>query len=248
MDSVIGLPVAQLLAELATDVDGQLGVQVVVISRKTEKHEQAMMHQLLDAGFVELTSHPLNEGEARAALSEIGIPDPSPTLVSMACNLLNLELIARIKIEQRAVDFAKLTDEADLWERYFAALTDREDAGLGFETAEMVISEARKLAWIGLRNDEGVFVLDDPMPHHVRRLVSWDIVQAVDGQVYRFRHEKVQDFLCAWDAVEKHWMPGQVLAETRPHLSRGVLTWMDQLYLRRSRELRKQFLREVFNV
>lgn len=246
MDSVVGSPAAQLLVELAMDVSGCGGVQVVVISRRNEKHEQAMVRELLDAGFVELASHPLGETESKAALLIIGIPGPAPNLVDMARNLLNLELIGLIKDGQPDIDFGMLTNEAELWEQYFRMLQDREQTGVDFESAESIIAEARKLAWVGLESEEGDFCLEDPMARSRRRLVSWDVIQREDGQVYRFRHEKLQDFLCAWDAVEKHWMPRHVLGQVGPHRSRNILVWMDRLYARGKPELRRQFMKEIF--
>jgi hypothetical protein len=178
----------------------------------------------------------------------IGISDPAPDLVSMACNLLNLALIGSIKHDRPDADFSKLTDEVELWEQYFRTLQDREQTGAGFELAESIIAEARKLAWTGLGSEEGIFCLEDPMPRSQRRLVSGSIIQKEDGQMYRFRHEELQHFLCAWDAVEKHRMPRYVLEHVGPHRSRNIFMWMDKLYVRGKPEVRKQFMKELFYV
>ncbi len=248
LDSAVGTPAARLLLELATDVSGHKGVQFVVVSRKSEKHEQRMTHELSEAGFTELTSHPLGESDAQEVLSNLGLPNPTPELVAMACNLLNLELIGEIKNNQPNMDFSRLTDEVDLWDLYFGTLQDREEKGAGLESAESILAEARRLAWVGLSSEEGIFCLEDPMLYCQRRLASWGIIEREDGQVYRFRHERLQDFLCAWDAVEKLWMPGPVVAKVGAHRSAHVLTWMDKLYYRRNPTRRKQFLKEVYNV
>jgi hypothetical protein len=244
LDNVAGSVSATVLVDLAIDCSKLEGVEVVVISRKREAHEAKLLEGLIGEAFVELTSYPLNEGKVRKALDQLGILQPSDDLVDLARNLLNLELIGKIIQEQSDFDFSALMDEVDLWEQYIQTLLERESSR---ESAEQIVEEAVKLAREGLNNEDRTFCLDIALPHPHQRLISWEIIVCEDGRVYRFRHEKLQDFLYAWDATQRHAMPTNVLNEINIHRSRNVFTWMDKIYSR-SPHLHRRFLRETFNV
>jgi hypothetical protein len=247
LDWVAGTPAATVLVELATECAVLQGVRFLAISRRREQHEIGLLSGLTEAGFVELTSHPLDEDRAREALTSIGILEPSPELVALAQNLLNLDLISQLRREQPSLSFSILQNEMDLWERYLRCLSAREGPGALFEPAEQTIAEACRLARLALLDGEGRICLDYPMPHEQRRLVSWEVLTCEGGRVHVFRHEKLQEYLYAWDSTEKRLMPRQVIADLGPHRSRNVLIWMEEMYSRQNSQLRRQFWEEVFS-
>ncbi|MGH9906286.1 MAG: hypothetical protein ACRD8U_11980, partial [Pyrinomonadaceae bacterium] len=124
LDSVVTLAVATVLTDLALDCTGQAGVEVIVISRKREGHESKLLKPLTAKGFVELESRGLTEAAAVRLLTDIGIQSPTAELIKLGENLLNLELIGKIKIENDSFDFSAIEDEVDLWEKYAEALTE----------------------------------------------------------------------------------------------------------------------------
>jgi hypothetical protein len=236
----VGSIAAKLLVELMVECHGLEGVEVVAISRKRESHEGELLQPLLSAGFTEVTSYPLNENRAREVLQKMGIAEPTRELVELGRNLLNLEIIGTIREREPRLDFSSITDELDLWEHYRESLLERED--------EEVIAEAVRLARDGLIHPERMIELDYPCPQSQRRLISSGVVMCQHGRVYRFSHEKLQDFLYAWDATERCASTSMVINEIGPHRARNVIIWMDKIYARQRSPFRKQFLREVLSV
>ena len=77
--------------------------------------------------------------------------------------------------------------------------------------------------------------------------MSWGIIIREHGRVYRFRHEKLQDFIYAWNATEQGKMPLAVAEEIGSLRTRNVLQWMEKIYARRNPAVHAQFLKETFN-
>ena len=247
LDNVVGLPSAMILVDLAIDCCRFEGVEVVVISRKRETHEERLLEKLTQSEFAELTIYPLSESEVREILGRIGIKEPSDEMVALGRNLLNLDLIGKVKEQQADFNFSTLMDEVALWEHYLKVLREQEEIGDGLDKSGQIIAEVMKLARDGLSGDNRTFLLDNPPSPEQRRLISWGII-VCDERVCRFFHEKLQDFLYAWDATQRNAMPGKVLDEIDVYTTRNVLLWMEKIYARRDSRLHSQFLKETFNV
>jgi hypothetical protein len=239
LDYITGSVACQVLVELAVECCEQQGVQVVVASRKTEAQETKLLSMLDVGAFVELTSYPLTMDRARCVLQQLGISDPSKKVTELATNLLNLELIARVKTENPTFDFRAALDEIDIWEHHRLVLED---------DSERVVAGAIDLARRALSSDRGSFDLDYPLLGPHRRLISWGVVVCEEARIHRFRHEKYQEYLYAWDATQRLRMPRAVCAELGAHRSRGVLTWMDKIYARQSPVGHEAFMKEMLGV
>lgn len=249
LDNVAASRSATVLVDLAIDCCDLEGVEVVVISRKREGYEVNLLNKLTNTpGFIELASYPLNKDDATKALNQLGVSQPTAELIELSCNLLNLELIGTIKEKQPAFEFDTLMDDVDLWEQYLIVLREREQVGASARDAEGIIAEAVNLARAGLNSEDGTFQLSFPSSPKQDRLISWGIIVQEEGRTYRFHHEKLQDFLYAWDAAERSAMPKTVLIEISPHRSRNVMVWMRKIYERRRSPLRVKFLREALDV
>ena len=242
LDSVVTLSAAIVLTDLATDCGGQAGVEVVVISRKREGHESKLLGPLTAHGFVELESRRLSETSAARLLNAIGIQSPTSELSKLGQNLLNLELIAKIKIENDAFDFSAIADEVDLWEKYVEALTESDLGGEGLLDAVVTLAKE------ALNSEDGSLTLPIQLTRPLIRLESWGVIVREYGRVYTFGHEKLQDYFYAWDATQRIAMPSDILGEINPHRSTRVFAWMKRIYRRHSPELYERFLKEVFDV
>jgi hypothetical protein len=247
VDNIVGLPSAAILIELAGECSQLDGVEVLVVSRKRESHEQNLLDRLLSTGFVELTCHPLDESKAIEVLQCIGVLAPSQHLISLSSNFLNLYLIAKIKELEPDFDFSRLMDEVILWEQFIKVFLIREEVGQTPDTAEQVLAEAVRLATKGLNEEDRTFCLDYPITAQQQRLISGRIIEC-EGRMCHFYHEKLQDYLYAWDATERGLMPLQVLEEVLEFRIRNVLTWMASIYSRRGDKLHAQFIKELVNV
>ncbi len=243
LDSVVRLPVAKVLTDLAQDCRLLQGVEVIVISRRQEGHEAKALLPLLESGFYELQSRSLSETESVRVLAEIGIVSPPEKLKKRAQNLLNLELIAKIKKENEFFDFNSIEDEIDLWEKYVEVLMASASDG------EELLGEAVRLARQALNSDEGSFTLGFPLARQQTRLESWGVIAVMQyGRVYTFAHEKLQDYFYAWDATLRQLLARDVIREIPRHRSGNVLEWMKRIYARHSPELYERFLKEALNV
>lgn len=242
LDSMVDLPCVRVLTDLATDCSVLPGVEVVVISRGDEEHEAKAISALTGKGFVELHSYPLTEADAEKLLNELGIDASNKKVVTIAKNLLNLELIARIKEKNTSFDFSAIENEIDLWDHYVKALLASESKG------EELLAAVTELAREAINSEDGSVTVNIPMGRAVIRLRSWGIIVREYGRVYRFRHEKLQDYFYAWDATERCLMPPDVLSEINKHRSMNILDWMRRIYARDSAELYARFLKGAFDV
>jgi hypothetical protein len=245
LDNSIGLPVSDLLIDLVFDVKYQDGVEVIIISRKREAHEKQFLKKLSpDKGFVELNSNPLSEELVKSLLHEIGISSPSQIIIEMGKNLLNLEIISRIVQENPTIDISKLNSEVDLWGEYISVIKIREG-----NHGDAILSEAIKLATLGIQAEDRSFTLDVSRPLEQQRLESWKIIVRDYGRVYRFHHEKLQDYLYAFDATERGLTKDDVINELGDtHRTRNIYLMMRDIYERNTPSRLPQYLREAWNV
>jgi hypothetical protein len=244
-DNSIHTPAADQLIELARACLSQEKTEFIIISRKSTSHEERTLKKLLNFGFIELTSYPLSISKSNEALQKLGIT-PSPDLIDLASNLLNLSLIASIKARTAQFDFSRIFNEIDLWENYLQALIREENASLVPDFGDDLIDEAGNLASESLKSNEDAFQLDDRRTLAQKRLDSWGVIIQVEENFYRFRHEQLRDFLFARRAVMHRRLPLEILREYGEHRMRNVLVWMDRLYAHHNSSKRKQFLEEIF--
>jgi hypothetical protein len=154
--------------------------------------------------------------------------------------LLNLEIIGTIMQTDPTLDISSVMGEVDLWDQYRETLSERE--------GPEVVAEAISLAKQGLSSTDGKILLDHPRPRCQRRLVSTGVLVLVHGRVTQFFHEKLRDFLYAWDATEQGLMPSDVVEEINAYRTRHMMQWMSEIYARSGSPLYESFLKEVLNV
>jgi hypothetical protein len=240
-DNSIGLPIADLLIDIVLQLVNQDGIETIIISRKREAHEIRFMDKLTKGGFVELISYPLSEYVVERALIDMNIDNPINDLIILGRNLLNLKIIGKLTETQPEYDWSKPITEVDLWVHYIDMISQTD--------SELIIAESVQLARLGLQSDNRTFILNHPTTRAQNRLISWDIIVLEEGRIYRFRHEKLQDFLYAKDATEKGFMPKDVLSEVSDeHRTRNIIVLMQEIYRRNGSRFLIDFVKESFNV
>lgn len=245
LDNIVGTPAANLVIDLVLNSLTALDyVDVIVISRNQEKSEGRLLSSLLLNSFIELSSSPISETTVVDVFNQIGIKDYTSETVQLGRNLLNLELIGKIQEQLPGYDFRLLTSEVYLWEQYMEILVGDEESTIG----DQILAEAVRLAKHALSTTEGTFELPYPLLHSQQRLISWGIITPVESRIHRFRHERFQEFIYAWDATQRLAMPRQVIFEITPYRSQNIFRWMDAIYLRNNSSVYAQFLREAFDV
>jgi hypothetical protein len=244
LDNIAGSESATLIIDLIEECSqNSSNLEMVVVCRNKEQHERELLTSLISIGFIELICREINGEEVECVLKKIGIGNYSPEVIELGRNLLNLELMGQIHIQQPGFDFSTLTDEVYLWEEYINSWRAREG-----RVGEEMLSEATNLARLGLNHPDGMFTTTFPAPQAIMRLESWGIIALVEGRVYRFRHEKFQDFIYARDAADRRLMPRDILEEILEYKSRNVFGWVLSIHAHRQSPIRLKFLQEVFNV
>ena len=247
LDNTAGRPIADVLVNLAVECAKIPEIQVVVISRRREAYEKKMLDELLRNNFTEIVCHELDEVSAENELQESGFENPSAKLVGICRNLLNLEIVSSVKAQNQAFAFDDIEDEVALWEAYLETLQNREALQSNQVEAERTMTEAMKCARKVLASNEQNFELENPLTPSQRRLVSWNVFVCGDGIKYRFRHEKLQDYLYAKYAADRGFSPQDVLNEIGLVRSRNAIIWLDKIYLFRNPSNNIQFLEALLN-
>jgi hypothetical protein len=245
-DNTANRKVGSVLVELANQCSELPGVEVLVVSRTREGHESELVRRLTDRQFVPITCRALSAEESLKLLNQLGIEQPTEELIELCRNLLNLDIVATIRKEQPTFDFANLLNEVVLWESYLEILVKRESESSTRAAAEEILNEAMSVAKFALQTGQQAFVIEQVTDVH-RRLVSWGIIMNVEGNIYQFGHEILQDFLCARYAADRGTKPKQVLAETSALKSKSILSWMERIYSARGSSQLVAFLEETLN-
>ena len=234
--------------DLAKEASKVAKVQVVVLSRRQEGYEREMLIPLIEQGFEQIPCNELSESAATNTLNKLGVASPTTELVKLCQNLLNLDIVARMRQKNSAYDFSSISDEFDLWDEYVNALEKVErESPQGTVFGKQVTAEATKLARSGVLDEEQTFPILPTATPEQRRLESWGIIVPYEGYFYRFRHEKFRDFLYVRDAVMRGFMPADVLNEVHSYRVQSILVWMNAVYPRKCPFKYVEFFREYIN-
>lgn len=245
LDSVVGTRAGNELIELALDCHESLDIRVVVMSRRAEIQEKKLLLRCYEQGFLEVQSAELPN--AALYLDELGIASRSEEVERMACNLLNLSLIAKIKEQEPDFDFRTLTSDVALWEQRLDVFDRRE----GVDGTSLV-AELANLAEAALKDSEGILIIDDPPAEAHRRLLSEGFIQRrwEQSRTCSFEHENLQDFLYAKRMMQLGQSVDFVNGELSRFRAQNVLLWMDRIAKAyNTHELaRETLLRRLLNV
>ncbi len=247
LDNTAGRRIAEILVELAVESSKIDGIEIIVISRRQKAYEVKLLDKLLQNGFAEIVCHELDEVRVQKELQELGFVNPPAKLITMCRNLLNLEIVSNIKFHNPALAFDDIEDEVALWDAYLGTLQNREAAESNQAEAERTLMEAMKLSKEVLASNDQEFILENPLTPSQRRLVSWNIVVRDEGMRYRFRHEKLQDYLYARFAAERGFLPQNILQEIGAIRSRNAIVWLNKIYLFKKSSNNIQFLEALLN-
>ncbi len=246
LDSLAGEQSGIVMRDLAQSLRNIPGLDLVVVCRKREGYENHLLDPLTACGFEELASFPLSLERAVELLNGIGLPGPSPALSEMCRNLLNLELVATLRSEAPSIQFDDIADELSLWTRFRERLVTRENPRSP-EDGERILAEAVRCSRQALLNPQRTFDLGLPPSIEQRRLISSNLIVEETSRIGRFRHEKFQDYLYAWDATERRLMPAAIAAEIPDYRLPAILPWVTAIYRHSWPDGLAAFLAEAFN-
>lgn len=233
LDNVSEKRVAKVLVKCAVQCARDANIEVLVISRNRETYEKELLSDLIDGGFAEVSCLDLDSSTVIEELGAMGITNPPAQIVTLAQNILNLEIIATMKAENPGLAFDEITDEVDLWDAYFTTVRNREAENSTPREADLMVRRAYELSRQVLASDSlyidlGKPPLDDPD----RKLVSNGILDQIGALRYQFRHERLQDYIYARDAIERDLNPGLVIDEIGEYKSLNAFVWINKMNLR----------------
>jgi hypothetical protein len=89
--------------------------------------------------------------------------------------------------------------------------------------------------------------MDYPQGSIQTRLSSSNVVEKISGRRYQFSHEKLQDYLYAWDACENGTLSDVVISDIGELHARNVIVWMRDIYQRTNTLMYERFLEGVLD-
>jgi len=233
LDSASGTPLFNDLLGLIGTAAALENVQVLAACRTWQAEKEPELGRLT---IPRVESRPLTSTEGRRLLRRLGVGSPSPVLLDLATNLLNLSLIAGLA--QAGEDVSTITGKLDLWHRYRRSIEERE----GRVTLEDAVSLARE----SLMRNEREFPIPPASSTSADRLIGRGVLVPSRGETSRFRHQELHDYMYAWDTALRRRMTGsQVKQEIGDRFCRGVLRWMLAMYQAEMPELGVRLLAEV---
>jgi len=249
LDNIGGTPAAAVFTDFLTAVSDVDGVYPVAACRSWDLDNQRVFESLADEhGFTTVPVSELSQSQVRDTLTDLGITDYSDELLSLGQNLLNLSIIAELKTqtEPSQIDFTAIRTQVELWDKYQETLVERETQGGEWDerSGDEVRARAIELAQTGLQEGSRVFPISLRRERPDKRLISRNVIVNEIGERYRFRHEELQDYFYAWNAVNRlGWTtPQEVLGEIDERVAAGVFRWMLRILLKRDAVSAMEFL------
>lgn len=231
MSFALGTGSSRTLCSVAQTASGIEGLYVVVACRTPHA---AMMREIQELRFPNVEIRPLARQKVRELLDRLGIAQPRELLLELGGNVLNLRLIA--ELVRQGVRVGDVSTEGALWKRYVDSVKEREGPHAFRKAVDLATSALQK----GRR-----YFVDMAPDAPTLALIGRGAVVAANGDVYRFMHDKLHDYLYAWEATREQKTAGAVLAEVDQVLFQGVGDWMVQIYSEERPELAVQLAREV---
>lgn len=250
LDNIGGTPASGLLADILEEVVDSEGVHVLVACREWDldnRREYQHLRAAEDSSFTTVSISKISREAVEDVLADLRISDYSNQLVSLGRNLLNLSIIVELKfLSDEEIDFTEIKRQVELWDRYQETLVERETRGGEWDerSGEEVRARAVELAQSGLRDGSRVFPISLRRERADKRLISRNVLVHELGERYRFRHEELQDYFYAWDAVNRlGWTtPNQVLEDIDERVAAGIFRWMLRMLQRQGRDQTMEFI------
>ncbi len=218
LDSISGTELCKNLVSFIKALAGIPNVKILAVSRH---YEVLYDTEISTIGFRRIESGRLTPEQSLHYLSILGILKPSQIIKDLASNLLNLSLISDV-VELSPFNAEAIISEVELWKRFYISICDRE----GDEVAEYALKLAREVTAKGERS----FCVQFPDRGIRRKLLSRGILIEAPGRRFAFRHEQLQDFLCAYSLLPERPTVSQLLQEFGNAFSKGVISWLCVLY------------------
>ncbi|WP_267643906.1 ATP-binding protein [Haloarchaeobius amylolyticus] len=209
----------------------------VLCACRTWDLEQPEYQRLNEASqFTQIELEPLDEAKVSSLLSELGVDseEQPPALLDLCQRLLNLTLLADVIAADAAIDPSSLTTETALWDAYRESL-DTEGSGpsgtIPTSWEDSPVDRCVYHARSSLRDRTTTFEIEERNPGDGRLRSRGTIVNDWRRR-YRFKHDQLQSYFYAWDAVCGDFSVENVLEDgIDERVAADVFDWMFRMYL-----------------
>jgi hypothetical protein len=236
LDSVAGTDLGKNFTGFLKAVAGIPKAKVLAVTRS---HELLHDPDISSLGYQTIESGVLTTEQSVEYLARLGLTSPPQLVVDLARNLLNLSLISDVVALTPDLTQA-IVNEVELWKQFYITIQQRE----GDDTAEFVL----KLAHEVTRKGERDFSVQFPNAGVRRRLLSRGILVVMPARRFAFRHEQLQDFLCAYSLLPEQPTLRQILDEFGNNISEGTLSWLHLLYHEECPNVEPVFIGDILDV
>lgn len=235
LDSVSETDLCKNFVGFLKSIAGIPNIKVLAVTRSYEMQYDLDISSL---GFQQEEIGRFSDEQSINFLSRLGIDNPSQVLIDLSNNLLNLSLIAEV-IRESTLSPNAMIDEADLWKQYYDSIIKRE--------GEAVAEDALRIACETALKGERIFSATFINNHSRKKLLSRGIIFEASNRRFRFRHEKLQDFLCACSLLPDQLTFPQLINKANKDSVRGILPWLHMLYHKECPELEPQLVDDVLS-
>jgi hypothetical protein len=233
LDSVAGTDLGKNFIGFLKALAGLKNAKILAVSRSYERlHDpdiSALEFQSIEIGK-------LTNEQSLEYLSRLGLKSPTRQIIELSRNLLNLSLISDVVLLTPDHQL-RIIDEVELWKRFYATIQQRE----GDDVAEYVLRLAREVTTKGQRS----FQIQFPNIRTRRKLLSRDVIVETSVRRFSFRHERLQDFLCAYSLLPNQPTVLQILEEFGVNSSKGVIYWLQLLCHAELSDIESTFIDDV---
>lgn len=233
LDSVSETELCKNFVSFLKSVAGIPNIKILAVTRSYELQHDPDISSL---GFRQEEIGRFTNEQSINFLSQLGVNKPPQVLIDLSNNLLNLSLIAEV-IKESTSSSNTLINEVNLWKQFYDSIKLRE----GEEVAEDALRIACETALRGERIFPATFLNNRSR----KKLLSRGIIFEAPGRRFRFRHEKLQDFLCAYSLLPDQLTFTQLMNKANKNSIKGILTWLHLLYHNERPELEPQLIDDV---
>ncbi|GGM52152.1 AAA family ATPase [Haloarcula argentinensis] len=236
LDNIRTATAATVFQNLLLDLSQTEGVSILCACRSWDL-EQPEYQRLSEAPqFTQIELEPLDEAKVSELLSELGIgpTEQTPALIELCQRLLNLSLLADVVTTDVTLDPGSITSETALWDAYRESLETEGSGPAGTIPIDWENSPVNRCvhhARSSLRDRTTTFEIDN-RDLGDERLRSRGTIVKDWRRRFRFKHDQLQSYFYAWDAVCGDFSVDDVLNDgIDERIAADVFDWMFRLYL-----------------
>ena len=237
LERIRGTDLGRILVQNLLTLSANPRITVVAACRTFDAEREEMLKLQTNLSVVRVGA--ITREEVSDVFKKAGYTGVAPwPLLDLGRNLLLLSLI--VELIKKGRSLTSLSDVNELWQSYVESLRSSEGDG--------AFGRALNLAREACRSPRNHITLDIPFDESTERLIAAGVLVRSRFDQLAFRHEELQFYLFAWDAVRRGETTSQDIGELPVLSQRGVLPHLYQLSKRLGPSHQAEFLLQTFGI